>query len=446
MAKIKKQTKAIIISISLIALAFLIGANITGMFGLDAITSARLIHDDGTTATILYEDHIGKYVDNSVKNRNAYAEICSDNPTLELENKYINYYIPTGDKNIELGVLPAQITPETIQGDCAIVDLDFSIYKSDLPAIISFGISDVPEMILPVFYDLTQITGFLKGNFQIDPIIETPLDATINVRYAETDEGLLYKNTDTPLVIGIRDLANNVIDSEITYMDVPVTLERPAGDYYITINNIGNPEIFKPIVTIINPTPGEYIQKGTTINVQVDALGTITSLEITVTWNTQQQILPATYNPITGYWEAEFINTQTVDRFNLDATAYDINGNSGEGDSYFFTTTYTPGPGGGGGSSSKSAYSRDSIRFIDKKPKSIIPDLPKIEEPKYEQPKIDMFAPPPPQIEYPVFVRIIEEVKDMPWMFGAAALSILGILAYFLIKEIRFGPKRRKKA
>lgn len=447
----KNQISLIILVFGLIAVASILGAGITGFFGLMSLSSGNLVYLNGSVATVLFDNYSQKYVDNSVTNTNIYSKLCSNDPSVDLLNDFISYYIVVGNNSLELGVMPAQMVSSRISSGCAFVDVDFSLYKSFFPAIISYGVDSNQNMSNVSFYNLTNTTGFLKGNFLIDPVNETVINVTVNVRYPLTDQNNTYHYKNKSLIVGIRNSLYEVVDSEITFLDTPVTLDRPIGSYIITINNIDNPYIFRPIVTIIIPSHGELYVKNSDVLIDVDAIGNITHMTLNVSWDSDSRLLNAVYNSTSGKWESLFTETSFVGRYNVSATGYDVNGENGTDTSYFFTTTYVPAPGGSGGGS-KLGYSNStckgfSCRRVIQTPEF---DFPVIEMPKYEQPLPDLTVRPKPKLHYPtrvypILVRFVKEVEGMPRYLALFALALLGVLAYFMLKESKSRRKRKRK-
>ncbi|VVB81780.1 Uncharacterised protein [uncultured archaeon] len=353
MAQIGKQHIIAVIALAIaIAAVFVLRSNeITGAFGFNAITSGRLVFPNGTTAKVFLDNYSTAYVDNSVTNDNVYAELCSGDPSNDLLNNYLSLYILVGANNLSIGVQPVQMVASKINAGCAVVDADFSLFTSFYPAIIDFGVSNNSNMTGVAFYNLTNATGFLKGNFTIDPVNSTPTNLTINVRYPLDQNNNTYAidyHNKKPIIVGVRNSSYDVVDSEITTFDNPVTLDRPNGTYIITINNIDDPGIFFPTVTIVYPT-GQKFVPGTPVLIQANATGIITQVLINVTRGPTVYQLNTTFNATSGLWEVLFTNTTELGHDDIYATAYDINGNTAQNQSDMIIA-YGAGPGKGGGS------------------------------------------------------------------------------------------------
>ena len=352
MAQIGKQHIIAVITIALaIAAIFVLRPGLTGAFTFNAITSGELVYPNMTTAMVYYDNYSKTYADHSVVNPNVYAKLCSGDPTNDLLNNYLSTYIVVGVNNLSIGVIPVQMVASKINAGCAAVDADLSLFTSFYPAIISFGIATDSNMSDVGFYNLTIATGFLKGNFTIDPINETPTNLTINVRFPLDQNKNIYTidyRNKKPFIVGVRNSSYDVIDSEITTFDNPVTLDRPNGTYIITINNIDDPGIFFPTVKIIYPT-GQMFLPGTPVLITVNATGNITQILLNVTRGPTVYTLNTTYNATSGLWEALFTNTTALGRDNIYATAYDINGNTVTDESYMIIAQGADNRGGGSG-------------------------------------------------------------------------------------------------
>ena len=318
-----------------IAGAFIFGGSITGLFGLETLTSGRNAFPNGTTAVLYFDNYSSTYVDNSFVNPNVFAELCSDDPTNDLLDKYLSVYVVMGNNSINLGVMPVQMVASTINGGCAFVDVDLSLFSAFYPAIVSLGVSNYANMSGVSFYNLTIANGFLQGNFTIDPVNETPTNVTVTVRFPVDENNNSYYVENERLIVGIRNSSLDLVDSVITTLDSPVTLLRPAGGYIITINNIDGTGIFVPIVDIITPADDQNVTAGTPVLITVNSTGNVSQVLVNVSWDSTSELLNATFNLGTGLWEASFTNTSALGLYNITAFAYAVDGGVGNDSSFF---------------------------------------------------------------------------------------------------------------
>ncbi len=351
MAKIRNQL-IVFLSLAVAIAGAFVFSDITGLFGLETLTSGRNAFPNGTTAILWFDNYSSTYVDNSFVNPNVYAELCSDDPTNDLLDKYLSVYVVVGNNSLNLGVASVQMVASTINGSCAFVDVDLSLFSAFYPAIVSLGVSNYSNMSNVSFYNLTMVTGFLQGNFSIDPVNETPTNVAVNVRFPVDENNVTYYVETERLIVGIRNSTLDVVDSVITTLDSPVVLSRPAGGYIITINNIDGPGLFVPIVDIITPTDGQSITAGTPVLITVNVTGNITQVLVNVSWDSTSELLNATFNSVTGLWEASFTNSGALGLYNISAFAYDVNGGVGNDTSFFYIVA---GPSGGGGSGGRTS-------------------------------------------------------------------------------------------
>ncbi|VVB81410.1 Uncharacterised protein [uncultured archaeon] len=422
MAKIKAWLIVFLSLAVAIAGVLVLNGGITGLFGLESLTSGRLVFPNGTTATLIFDNYSTTYVDHSVANPNVYAELCSNDANTDLLDKFLSIYIVVGNVSIDIGALPAQMVSSRISGGCAVVDEDVSLYTGFFPAIVSFGVSNYSNMSGVEFYDLTMITGFLKGNFTIDPVNETPTNLTINVRFPVDENNNTYY-IDMPLIVGVRNSSLDVVDSAITSLDDPVTLSRPNGSYIITINNIDQPGIFVPIVDIITPADGQSITTGSSVLITVSAVGNITQVLINVSWDSTSQLLNATFNSGTGLWEALFTDTAALGLYNITAFAYDLNGGVGNDTSYFFIVA---GPSGGGGSGGRASGVIIQPPVV---PPPIVPPVVTV-PPAIEKAVSAPVA--PPAVAAPV-APVAPKVPELPKVSPCFILELLGYVLLVLL-------------
>ena len=128
------------------------------------ITDGALIYQNGSQATVYYDSSTGTYADSSIANPNILVRLCATAPS-DLLGKFVAIYYRTASLNESATLYPANITAVNAS-NCAVVDVDVSIYSAYYPGIISIGIGDDPSMSGLTFYDLNSSTGLFEGSYE----------------------------------------------------------------------------------------------------------------------------------------------------------------------------------------------------------------------------------------------------------------------------------------
>ena len=202
-----------------------------------AITSGRITSWDGETQTLEYSDAVSHYADGSLTNRNILVEICADSQA-DLLNKYTSLVYKVSTNYTTLEIIPPRIVSSWINSsNCTRVDVDLSRAKATYAGILSVVLSNSAELTSPTFYDLSQSTGFLDGNFTLE---YTDLGATVNatVTAAESSNGTNITTDRNYIIIGIRNSTGDITDAGITSLNDPVTLQDPNTMYDFSVNRI----------------------------------------------------------------------------------------------------------------------------------------------------------------------------------------------------------------
>ncbi|MFC1801183.1 hypothetical protein ACFLZB_01870 [Nanoarchaeota archaeon] len=240
MVQLEKQQKTIIIGILIALAVFAVFAqygDITGFAVAGAITSQRLVWPNGSTATLVYDDNTSTYTDFSLENDNMFVEICSDNAAVDLLNQYIKLVYRVQTTEVDLSVLPAQITSGDINGSgCALIDLDTNLFSAYYPGIVTIAKDSTPFFnSSPTYYPLTQTTGFLSGNYTT--VYEQVGGNLVYSVYDVLDDQGNNITTSLPyMVLGIYN-GSGLINTTIVTPGQNVTIPYPGGDFSFVVNS-----------------------------------------------------------------------------------------------------------------------------------------------------------------------------------------------------------------
>lgn len=247
----KKTDLGLLVFLLLITGLLVTKGNLTGFAVAGAITSAtELRWSNGTTATLRYDTLSQSYGDPSTVNSNMYLHICADNPAAELQNNYVKLIYRMQTKEINITVLPAQITAGLISGSCADVDLDLDTFSAYYPGIVTVAIDSSLSFSSPTYYQLSQTTGFLQGNYTVR-YSQVGSNISINTSEVRDHDGNII-TVDLPfMIVGLQN-STGLIHTAITSPGTLIQFPYPAdsnisflvNNYPVpTVYNLDDPEI-----------------------------------------------------------------------------------------------------------------------------------------------------------------------------------------------------------
>lgn len=234
---LKKQKKEIVLVLIAVALLTLIAQqiNITGFAVAGSITSQRLVWANGSTATLVYDDNTSTYTDLSLENNNMYVEICSNNVSTDLLNQYIKLVYRVSTSEVDLTVLPAQITSSDINGSCATIDLDTNLFSAYYPGIVTIALDSSPSFPSPTYYPLTQATGFLSGNYTTK-YEQVGGSLVYSVYQVFDDQGNNITTSLPYMVLGIYN-QTGLVNVSIVSPGQNVTIPYPGDNFSFVVNS-----------------------------------------------------------------------------------------------------------------------------------------------------------------------------------------------------------------
>lgn len=244
--KRKKQDLALLVFLLIVTALLVTKGNLTGFAVAGAITTGtELRWSNGTTATLLYDNNSQTYGDSSLVNDNMYLHICSTvGGATDLINGYVKIVYRMQTNEIDLTVLPAQITSGSVTGNCADIDLDLSNFAAYYPGIVTVAFDSSPTFPSPTYYDLTQTTGFLSGNYTI-VYSQIGSNISINTSLVYDDLGNLI-TADLPLmIVGIKNSSGSLIYSGITQPGQLIEFPFPTdSNFTFVVNNFNVPLVY----------------------------------------------------------------------------------------------------------------------------------------------------------------------------------------------------------
>jgi len=218
-----------------------------------------LVRANDTTViqNLVYDDNSTSYKDNSLENPDVSLRICALNAA-DLQDKYVALVYADGFDGdyLEVDHAPIQVTSVPISL-CVFVPIDINSFEAWYPSIPYVFISDTPDLSGASRWKLSRLRGWFIGNYTL---VENRVGAvtTINVTDAIEDTSTSIVPDVDFLVVGLVRDDFTTMDTGITSLGDPITLnaDSATAQYRIFINGIG-PDM-PPYVEIITPEPITY--------------------------------------------------------------------------------------------------------------------------------------------------------------------------------------------
>ncbi len=231
-----------------------------------AITDGALIYQNGSQATLYYDTSTGTYADSSIANPNILVRLCADNPS-DLLGKFVGIYYRTADLNLSATLYPANITSVNAS-NCAVVDVDVSIYSAYYPGIVSVGIGNDPSMSGLTFYDLNSSTGLFEGSYEYS-YSSNSTNMSFSVHAIHSSNGDITNNQST-LLFAIYNGTTLVFNDTIAPSD-NVTL--PLTDFDRVVYNNMTATLYVPPSPPPGPEPEPAPEEPVQLNLEISYSG-----------------------------------------------------------------------------------------------------------------------------------------------------------------------------
>jgi len=236
--KNQKTDLALLIFLLLVTALVVTEGNLTGFAVAGAITTGtELRWSNGSTATLLYDNNSQTYGDSSLVNDNMYLHVCSTvGGATDLINKYVKLVYRMQTNEIDLTVLPAQITSGSVTGNCADIDLDLSTFSAYYPGVVTVAVANTTSFSSPTYYQLSQITGFLKGNYTIR-YDQVGSNISINASEIYDDQGNIITTDLSYMIVGIKNSTGQITHSAVTNPNNVLQFPFPTTNFSFVVNN-----------------------------------------------------------------------------------------------------------------------------------------------------------------------------------------------------------------